>query len=183
MLRRTVGLAAAITIAAAAPAQAAKVEHLSRPGKESFFAFVEKAEVVRSQPKASARKVSKLTRKSPEGTDDLVLGPRPHDGQGQGVAAGAAADPAQRDDRVGAGDRAQRAPARGHVAEDLDQDLQGHADQGRQDGLQRARSASASRSGRPRRASSTSAPSSRSTAAPARSTGRSRSSPARPRRR
>jgi lipoprotein-anchoring transpeptidase ErfK/SrfK len=72
MLRRTVGLAAAITIAAAAPAQAAKVEHLSRPGKESFFAFVEKAEVVRSQPKASARKVSKLTRKSPEGTDDLV---------------------------------------------------------------------------------------------------------------
>ena len=72
MLGRAVVLAAAVVFAAAAPAHAAKIERLSRPGKLSYFAFVEKAETVRAQPKASARKVSKLTKKSPEGTDDLV---------------------------------------------------------------------------------------------------------------
>ena len=78
MLCRIAGTASALTaaafaLAAAAPAHAAKIEHVSRPGKLSYFAFVEKAEKVRSQPKASARTVSKLTKKSPEGTDDLVL--------------------------------------------------------------------------------------------------------------
>src|SRR3954469_24137904 len=73
MLGRTVGLAAAVGLPAAAPAHAAKIEKLSRPGKTSYFAFVDKAETARAQPKASARAVTKLTLKSPEGTDDLVM--------------------------------------------------------------------------------------------------------------
>jgi hypothetical protein len=55
------------------PAQAAKIERLSRPGKTSYFAFVEKAEAARSAPTASARAIARLTRKSPEKTDDLVM--------------------------------------------------------------------------------------------------------------
>src|SRR4051794_23151434 len=70
MLRRTVGLAAAVVLAAAAPAHAEKVGKL---GKTSYYAFVEKADVARSAPKASAKTVAKLKKKSPEGTDDLVL--------------------------------------------------------------------------------------------------------------
>src|SRR6478735_2926439 len=70
---RTVGLAAAISIAAAAPAHAAKVEHVSKLGRTSYFAFVEKAGAARAQPKTSARTVAKLKLKSPEKTDDLVL--------------------------------------------------------------------------------------------------------------
>jgi lipoprotein-anchoring transpeptidase ErfK/SrfK len=73
VLGRTVGLAAAVVLAAAAPAHAAKVERVSRPGKLAYFAFVEKAETARDAAKKSARAVAKLTKKSPEGTDDLVL--------------------------------------------------------------------------------------------------------------
>jgi hypothetical protein len=61
-----------LTLVLAAPAQAADVESLEQLGKESYFAFVERADVVRAEPSTSARKVTKLTRKSPEGTDDLV---------------------------------------------------------------------------------------------------------------
>jgi len=70
-----VGTAAAVVslAAAASPAQAAKVERLSRPSKASFFAFVEKAQPARLAPKATAKTVGKLTTKSPEGTDDLVM--------------------------------------------------------------------------------------------------------------
>jgi len=70
---RTVGLAAAISIAAAAPAHAAKVEHVSKLGRTSYYAFVEKADTARAQPKTSARTVARLKTKSPEKTDDLVL--------------------------------------------------------------------------------------------------------------
>ena len=70
---RTVGLAAAISIAAAAPAHAAKVEHVSKLGRTSYFAFVEKADAAHAQPKTSAKAVAKLKLKSPEKTDDLVL--------------------------------------------------------------------------------------------------------------
>jgi hypothetical protein len=73
VLGRTVGLAAAVVLAAAAPAQAAKVERVSKLGKTSYFAFVEKGGSARSAPKASAKTVAKLKTKSPEGTDDLVL--------------------------------------------------------------------------------------------------------------
>jgi len=73
MLGRTAGLAAALVIAAAAPAHAAKIERVSRLGKTSYFAFVERAAPARAAPNASARTVAKLTRKSPERTDDLVL--------------------------------------------------------------------------------------------------------------
>ena len=61
-----------LALVLAAPAQAADIESLEQLGKESYFAFVDRADVVRAEPSASARKVSKLTRKSPEGTDDLV---------------------------------------------------------------------------------------------------------------
>jgi lipoprotein-anchoring transpeptidase ErfK/SrfK len=73
MFCRTVGLAVAVVLAAAAPAHAAKIERVSRPGKTSYFAFVEKAETARTAAKASAKAVAKLTKKSPEGTDDIVL--------------------------------------------------------------------------------------------------------------
>src|SRR3954453_4670799 len=75
MLGRFIGTAAAVAslAVAASPAQAAKVERLSRPSRASFFAFVEKAAPARSAPKASAKTVAKLTTKSPEGTDDLVM--------------------------------------------------------------------------------------------------------------
>ncbi len=62
-----------LALVLAAPAQAADIESLQTLGKESNFAFVERADVVRAEPSNSARKVTKLTRKSPEGTDDLVL--------------------------------------------------------------------------------------------------------------
>ena len=73
MLSRTVGAAAALLLAAAAPAQAAKIERLSRPGKTSYWAFVDRAEWARAKPSTSARKVAKLTLRSPEATDDLVM--------------------------------------------------------------------------------------------------------------
>ena len=74
MDRRLVGggVAIALAFAAAPPAHAAKIEKLDKLGKEAYFAFVEQAAIARAQPKASARKVGKLTKRSPEGTDDLV---------------------------------------------------------------------------------------------------------------
>ena len=66
-------LAAAILLAAAAPAQAAKIERVSRPGKTSYFAFVDRAEMARAKPNRGAKAVAKLTLRTPEDTDDLVL--------------------------------------------------------------------------------------------------------------
>ncbi len=73
MLSRTVGAAAALLLAAAAPAQAAKIERVSKPGKTSYYAFVDRAEWARAKPSTSARKVAKLTLRTPEATDDLVM--------------------------------------------------------------------------------------------------------------
>jgi hypothetical protein len=73
MLGRAVGAAAALLLAAAAPAQAAKVERVSKPGKLSYWAFVDRAETARAKPDRKARKVAKLTLRTPEDTDDLVL--------------------------------------------------------------------------------------------------------------
>ncbi len=75
MLGRTVGAAAALLLAAAAPAeaQAAKVERVSKPGKTSYYAFVDRAETARAKPNRGAKAVAKLTRRTPEHTDDLVL--------------------------------------------------------------------------------------------------------------
>ena len=50
--------AVAITLIAAAPARAAKIENLSKLGKESYYAFVEKAVGAKSQPKTAARRRS-----------------------------------------------------------------------------------------------------------------------------
>ena len=58
---------------AAPPAQAAEIESLERLGKQSYFAFVDRAETARSRPSRAARAVAKVTVRSPEGTDDLVL--------------------------------------------------------------------------------------------------------------
>jgi len=73
MLSRTVGAAVALLLAAAAPAHAAKIERVSRPGKTSYYAFVDRAEWARAKPSTSARKVAKLTLRTPEATDDLVM--------------------------------------------------------------------------------------------------------------
>src|SRR3954451_2217662 len=65
--------AVAIALIAAAPARAAKIENLNKLGKESYYAFVEKAVAAKSQPKTSARTIGRLRLKTGEGTDDLVL--------------------------------------------------------------------------------------------------------------
>ncbi|MBE2317775.1 L,D-transpeptidase family protein [Solirubrobacter sp. CPCC 204708] len=64
--------AAAVSVASPSVA-AAKVERVSTLGKRSYFAFVNKAEVARAEPSANAKRVAKLTLKTPEKTDDLVL--------------------------------------------------------------------------------------------------------------
>ena len=111
-------LAAALLLAAAAPAQAAKIERLSRSGKTSYFAFVDRAESARAKPSTSARKVAKLTLRTPEATDDLVLVLDRTEARGRDVAARAAAGPAERHHRLGAGVGAQRAAAGDDVAAD-----------------------------------------------------------------
>lgn len=73
MLGRTVVAAAAIALIAAAPAQAAKIESLQKLGKLSHFAYVEKAVKAKAKPDTSAKTVGKLTKKTGEKTDDLVL--------------------------------------------------------------------------------------------------------------
>ena len=72
-LGRTVGTAAAALLATAAPAQAATVENLQRLGQRSYFAFVERKAPVKAQAATSARTIARLTTKTGEGTDDLVL--------------------------------------------------------------------------------------------------------------
>lgn len=78
-IKKLVGLAAATLVAAAAVSPAAaqavefKAEKVSTLGKESFFAYVDRAEVARAEPSAQAKKVAKLTLKTPEKTDDLVF--------------------------------------------------------------------------------------------------------------
>jgi lipoprotein-anchoring transpeptidase ErfK/SrfK len=71
---RLVGAAAAVAFyASAAPAYAAKVENLQKLGRESYYAFVEQKAEAKAEPKASAKTVGRLTTKTGEGTDDLVL--------------------------------------------------------------------------------------------------------------
>lgn len=68
--------ATVLALIAAAPAPAAsapEVERLEQLGRRSYFAFVNRASVARKEPKASARAVATLTRRTGEGTDDLVL--------------------------------------------------------------------------------------------------------------
>jgi lipoprotein-anchoring transpeptidase ErfK/SrfK len=70
----TVGAATAILLlAVAAPAHAAKVERVSKPGQRAYFAFVDKRAMARAKPSSSARPIARLTLKTPELTDDLVL--------------------------------------------------------------------------------------------------------------
>ena len=80
MHRKLVGLpaaafAAAVAVSAAGPtvASAAKVERVSALGKESFFAYVDKAAIARAKPDAKSKRVAKITLKTPEKTDDLVF--------------------------------------------------------------------------------------------------------------
>jgi len=65
--------AVAIALIAAAPARAAKIESLQKLGKESYFAYVEKAVPAKKDPKTTAKTVGRLRLKTGEGTDDLVL--------------------------------------------------------------------------------------------------------------
>ncbi|HEY6889220.1 MAG TPA: L,D-transpeptidase [Solirubrobacter sp.] len=65
--------AVAIALIAAAPARAAKIENLQKLGKESYFAYVEKAVPAKKDPKTTAKTVGRLKLKTGEGTDDLVL--------------------------------------------------------------------------------------------------------------
>jgi lipoprotein-anchoring transpeptidase ErfK/SrfK len=77
IVKKFVGLAATTFVVAAAvfPATSAafQAERVSTPGKESFYAYVNRAEVARAEPSAKAKKVAKLTLKTPEKTDDLVF--------------------------------------------------------------------------------------------------------------
>jgi L,D-transpeptidase catalytic domain len=60
-------------LAAAAPAHAARVVHVSKLGQQSYFAFVDKATTARAEPDAKAKAVTKLKRQTPVKTDDLVF--------------------------------------------------------------------------------------------------------------
>src|SRR3954469_21505733 len=73
LLGRLLAVAAAGMLAAAAPAQAAKVERLSRPGKTSYFAFVDKVTAARKTPGTTGKTITKLSLKTPVGTANLVL--------------------------------------------------------------------------------------------------------------
>jgi L,D-transpeptidase catalytic domain len=66
-------LLALIAAAPATGAAPARVEHLQHLGRQSYFAFVNRATVARTKPDASAPEVAKVTTRSPVGTDDLVL--------------------------------------------------------------------------------------------------------------
>src|SRR5688572_7136812 len=71
---RTAVIAAAVAFfASAAPAYAAKVENLEKLGRESYFAYVEQKVAAKAEAKDSAKTVGRLTTKTGEGTDDLVL--------------------------------------------------------------------------------------------------------------
>ena len=74
MLRKLLAVPAAVTLiaAAAAPAHAA-TQKLFKPGKETYYAFVDQAVAARSEPKASARTVATLKTRTPDKTDELVL--------------------------------------------------------------------------------------------------------------
>jgi hypothetical protein len=65
-------VAVALVAAAVAGAQAATTK-LFKPGKESYFAFVDKAVAAHSEPKASSRTVAQLKLRTPDKTDELVL--------------------------------------------------------------------------------------------------------------
>ena len=65
--------AVAIALIAAAPSRAATIENLQKLGKESYFAYVEKAVPARQDPDTTSKTVGKLKLKSGVGTDDLVL--------------------------------------------------------------------------------------------------------------
>jgi L,D-transpeptidase catalytic domain len=67
-----VPVAVAILATAAAPARAA-TERLYKPGKQTFYAFVNEAVNARAEPKTSARTVAKLKTTTPDKTDELVL--------------------------------------------------------------------------------------------------------------
>jgi hypothetical protein len=58
----------------AVPARAgAKVENLYKPGRLTYYAFVDKPTEAHSQPKASAHVVGRLKTSTPDKTDELVL--------------------------------------------------------------------------------------------------------------
>ncbi len=69
---KSVALAVALVAAAAAPAQA-KTQNLFHPGKQTFYAFVDRAVATYAQPKGSARTVARLKTRTPDKTDELVL--------------------------------------------------------------------------------------------------------------
>jgi L,D-transpeptidase catalytic domain len=69
----TVVLAAALCAAAAASAQAAPVQHVYKPGKLTYYAFVETATGAHSQPDASSKTITTLKTRTPDKTDELVL--------------------------------------------------------------------------------------------------------------
>src|SRR3954447_15251203 len=60
-------------LAAPPPAHAAPVVHVSKLGKQSYFAFVDTATTARAKPDANAKVVTKLKRRTPVKTDDLVF--------------------------------------------------------------------------------------------------------------
>jgi hypothetical protein len=69
----TAVLAAALCAAAAASAQAAPVQHLYKPGKLTYFAFVDTATAAHTQPDASSKTVTTLKTRTGDKTDEVVL--------------------------------------------------------------------------------------------------------------
>jgi len=73
VLKVAVVAAAALTLAAASPAHAAEIEHVSKLGQESYFAFVDKATTARAKPDTKSKLVAKLSTRTPVATADLVF--------------------------------------------------------------------------------------------------------------
>jgi hypothetical protein len=72
MWRMTALLVPLALLGAAAPA-AAKVERLSEPGRLSRWAFVVRADIVRTQPDWRSKAVARLRLKTQDRTDELVM--------------------------------------------------------------------------------------------------------------
>ncbi|CAA9478243.1 MAG: hypothetical protein AVDCRST_MAG69-603, partial [uncultured Solirubrobacteraceae bacterium] len=60
------------SVSAAVP-RSSEVTRLSRPGIQSYWAFVERRVVARTRPSSAAKAVGRLSLRTEDGTDELVM--------------------------------------------------------------------------------------------------------------
>jgi hypothetical protein len=64
---------AALVLCSTGHASAARVENLNHPGKQSYYVFVNKATIARSEPATDAKQVAKVGLHTGDKTDELLL--------------------------------------------------------------------------------------------------------------